>query len=64
MQTGNPQTDSSQAKQARREAVCRQWRVIFNDDSHELSHQGANTVQGFLAPRLTPLVATHVDAIS
>ena len=62
--SGIAETGWSEAKRARAEAAGRQRRVIFNDDSEELAYEGANTVDGFLALRLKPLVGTHVDTIS
>ena len=57
-------TEWSDAKRARVEAAARRRRIIFNDDSHELSHEGAGTVEGFLAPRLAALAGTQVDTIA
>ena len=54
----------SPAKRSRLEAARRPRRVIFVDDNYGLSHQGCNTPEGFLRPRLKPLVGTHVDAIT
>ena len=42
----------------------RQRRLIFNDDSEELAHARANTVEGFLDIRLRSLVGTQVDTIA
>jgi hypothetical protein len=53
----------SKTKQVRSKALHRQRRLIFNDDSYELSYEGADTVEGFLAPRLASLVDTQVDTI-
>jgi len=64
MQTANTELSWSEAKQARMEAAGRQRRVIFNDDSAELSRDDANTPESFLSRRLKPLVGTHVDTIS
>ncbi|MCK4324873.1 MAG: hypothetical protein KAW89_10105 [Armatimonadetes bacterium] len=64
MQTTVSETDWSAAKRARVAVARRQRRVIFNTDSEEMTHKGANTVEGFLAPRLRPLVGTHVGTIS
>ncbi len=64
MQTAVPETDWSAARRARAEAAQRRRRVIFNTDAEEMTHKGANTVEGFLAPRLKPLVGTHVGTIS
>ena len=52
------------AKANRRKALDRQRRVIFNDDTYELSRKDANTPEGFLRRRLQPLTGTHVDTIS
>ena len=52
------------AKQARMEAARRGRRVIFNDDTEELSYEEAHTREGFLTPRLEPLIGTHADTIS
>ena len=39
-------------------------RIIFVDDNYGLSHEGSDTPEGFLAPRLKPLIGTQVDAIT
>ena len=54
----------SKAKEARVKVANRQRRIIFNDDTYELSRADANTPEGFLKRRLKPLVGTHVDTIS
>lgn len=54
----------SAAKKSRVEAAGRQRRIIFNDDTYELSRDDANTPEGFLKRRLQPLVGTQVDTIS
>lgn len=54
----------SQAKLDRLEAARRRRRIIFVDDNYGLSHAGSDTPEGFLAPRLKPLVGTQVDAIT
>ncbi len=54
----------SEAKQARLKAARRRRRVIFVDDNYGLSHQGSDTPEGFLEPRLKPVVGTHVDTIT
>lgn len=64
MQSVTKESNFSAAKQARVKVAERQRRVIFNDDTHELALQGANTPEGFLEHRLKPLVGTHVDTIS
>ena len=51
-------------KRARVEAAQRPRRVIFNDDTHELALEGANTPEGFLAHRIAPLTETQVGTIS
>lgn len=38
----------SSTKRARFEAAHRPRRVIFNDDTHELALEDANTLEGFL----------------
>ena len=53
----------SEAKRARLKLAGRRRRVIFNDDTNEFVHEGANTPEGFLAPRLAPLAGTSVDTI-
>ena len=58
------QPNAASAKAARRKVLGRQRRVIFNDDTYELSREDANTPAGFLRRRLQPLVGTHVDTIS
>ena len=50
--------DWSETKQARVEAAQRPRRIIFNDDTHELAFEDANTPEGFLAHRIAPLVET------
>lgn len=54
----------SQAKLDRLEAARQRRRIIFVDDNYGLSHPGSDTPEGFLAPRLKPLVGTQVDAIT
>ena len=54
----------SEVKQARLRVARKQRRVIFVDDNYGLSHQGSDTPEGFLEPRLKPLVGTQVDAIT
>ena len=56
--------EMSPAKAARRKALGRRRRIIFNDDTYELSRADANTPAGMLRRRLQPLVGTHVDTIS
>ena len=56
--------DWSETKQARVEAAQRLRRVIFNDDTHELALEEANTPEGFLAHRIAPLAETQVGTIS
>lgn len=51
-------------KRARFEAAHRSRRIIFNDDTHELALEDANTPEGFLAHRITPLAETQVGTIS
>ncbi|MAV37750.1 MAG: hypothetical protein CMJ59_20090, partial [Planctomycetaceae bacterium] len=61
----NAQRDAvADLKGARRKALRRQRRVIFNDDTYELSRDDADTPEGFLKRRLQPLVGTHVDTIA
>ena len=57
-------TDWSETKRARVEAAQRPRRVIFNDDTHELALEDANTPEGFLAHRIAPLTETQVGTIS
>ena len=52
------------ARVARQQALGKQRRIIFNDDTYELSRVDANTPAGFLRRRLQPLVGTPVDTIS
>ena len=54
----------SEAKRARLKVARKRRRVIFVDDNYGLSHQGSGTPEGFLEPRLKPLVGTHVDTIT
>ena len=57
-------TDWSETKRARVEAAQRPRRIIFNDDTHELTLEDANTPKGFLAHRIAPLAETQVRTIS
>ena len=57
-------TDWSEAKRARVAAAARPRRIIFNDDTHELALEDANTPEGFLAHRIAPLAETQVGTIS
>lgn len=54
----------SPAQAARRKALTRRRRIIFNDDTYELNREDANTPEGILQHRLRPLVGTNVDTIS
>ena len=54
----------SPAKRARAEAARRPRRIIFNDDTHELALEEADTPEGFLAHRITPLADTQVGTIA
>ena len=56
--------DWSEIKRARVEAAQRPRRIIFNDDTHELALEDANTPEGFLAHRIAPLAETQVGTIS
>ena len=56
--------NQEKARAARQQALAKQRRVFFNDDTYELSRNDANTADGFLKRRLKPLVGTHVDVIS
>ncbi len=58
------QDPQAEAKIARQTVVNKQRRVIFNDDTYELSRSDANTPEGFLKRRLEPLAGTHVDTIA
>jgi len=49
---------------ARRKAVQRRRRVIYNNDGDDIWAKGADTVEKFLAVRHQPLLDTHVDTIS
>lgn len=60
----DPRANWSDAKKERVEAAARQRRIIFNDDSYELSRDDAGTPEGFLKRRLQPLAGTQVDTIS
>ena len=60
----SPSSSWSDAKRQRVEAARRQRRLIFNDDTYELSRQDAGTPEGFLSRRLAPLAGTHVGTIS
>ena len=51
------------AKQSRQKALAQRRRIIFNDDTYELSRDDANTPEGFLKRRLKPLAGTHVNSI-
>ncbi|MYE91186.1 hypothetical protein F4X33_19550 [Candidatus Poribacteria bacterium] len=57
-------TDWSETKRARVKAAQRPRRIIFNDDTHELALEDANTPEGFLAHRIAPFTETHVGTIS
>ena len=59
-----PKIDWSPAKRARVEAARRPRKIIFNDDTHELALDNANTPEGFLAHRIAPLADTQVGTIS
>lgn len=52
------------ARTARQQVLDKQRRIIFNDDTYELSRVDADTPAGFLRRRLQPLVGTPVDTIS
>ena len=58
------ETDWSSTKRARVAAAQRPRRIIFNDDTHELALEDANTPEGFLAHRIAPLPETQVGTIS
>ena len=58
------ETDWSSTKRARVAAAQRPRRIIFNDDTHELALEDANTPEGFLAHRIAPLAETQVGTIS
>ena len=60
----DPRANWSETKKDRVEAAARQRRIIFNDDSYELSREDAGTPEGFLKRRLKPLAGTQVDTIS
>ena len=64
MITGTIDTNWSEAKKARVKAANVKRRLIFNDDTYELSRDDANTVDGFLQRRLKPLVGSQVDTIA
>ena len=49
---------------ARRQAVNRRRRVIYNNDGDDIWATGADTQQKFLDVRHSPLLKTHVDSIS
>ena len=53
----------SQGERARKKAVDKRRRVIFNCDAGRLWMTGTGTPKGFLAPRIKPLVGTQVDTI-
>ena len=56
--------EPNRAKAARQQALAKQRRIFFNDDTHELYRADANTPEGFLRRRLKPLAGTGVDVIS
>ena len=60
----DPRANWSDAKKDRVQAAARQRRIIFNDDTYELSREDADTPEGFLKRRLQPLAGTQVDTIS
>lgn len=53
----------SALREARRQAVRRRRRIIFNNDGDDIWAKGANTKEKFLALRHTPLLGTQVDSI-
>jgi len=58
------ETNWEKAQAARQEVLAQPRRIFFNDDTHELDRQDANTPEGFLKRRLKPLIGTGVDVIS
>ena len=64
MQTQSDDARWSASKRARVEAARARRRVIFNDDTYELSRDDAGTPEGFLSRRLKPLAGTHVSTIA
>ena len=57
-------SEASALQAARRQAVNRRRRVIYNNDGDDIWTSGADTQQKFLDVRHTPLLNTHVDSIS
>ena len=64
MQNQSDDARWSASKRARVEVARGRRRVIFNDDTSELSREDANTPEGFLKRRLKPLAGTHVSTIA
>lgn len=66
---GNRRTPPSRASEdkhmagMREQAKCRKRRVIFNNDSGDVMCAGANTPEGFLSQRMTPILGTQVDSV-
>ena len=56
--------DWSDAKRARVDAAAWPRRIIFNDDTHELALDDANSLQGFLGHRIAPLAGTQVGTVA
>ena len=52
------------SKRARVEVARARRRVIFNDDTYELSRDDVGTPEGFLSRRLKPLAGTHVSTVA
>ena len=51
-------------REERRQAASRPRRLIFNDDTHELALTEANTPEGFLDHRISPLAGTQVGTVA
>ena len=56
-------SESAALGDARRKAVRRRRRIIFNNDGDDIWAKGADTTGKFLAARHTPLLGTQVDSI-
>jgi hypothetical protein len=65
LKAGNAQAsvEKNAMAEARRKAVNRRRRVIYNNDGDDIWATGADTVEKFLAVRHSPLLDTHVDSI-
>ena len=56
-------TETAAQRQARAEVQQCRRRLIYNNDGDDIGMPGADTVEGFLSKRTTPLLGTQVDTI-